>query len=120
MFDNKIQQSCTYYEVYSSSKYFNKGIKQISYVLREFEDQVLIPKITKSDHIFSTHVLSLFKSNVNLKERLLNSVELDPAVGAKIIDLLKEDARNYYNVYIYILRQHYKSIIYDYKYWYMI
>lgn len=81
---------------------------------------MLIPKITKSDHIFSTHVLSLFKSNEHLKQRLLNSAELDPAIGAKIIDLLKEDARNYYNVYIYILRQHYKSIIYDYNHWYMI
>jgi len=65
-------------------------------------------------------VLSLFKSNTELKERLLNSNELEPPVGVRIIDLMKEDGRKYYNVYMYCLKQHYKSVIYDQKYWWMV
>ncbi len=118
--DNKIQQCCTYYEIYYLAKVELKQMHKVSNEFRQFEDEILIPKITKSDHIFSLHVLALFKANAQLKERLLTSVDLDPAMGVRVVDLLKEDARNYYNIYLYCLKQHYKSIIYDHKTWYMV
>ena len=41
-------------------------------------------------------------------------------MGVRIVDLLKEDGRNYYNIYLYCLKQHYKSIIFDYSQWWTV
>lgn len=71
LFEGKIQQTVEYYSLYTSQRKTSEDDKLL---LTKFEDEQLIPRLTKKDQLFTEHVLSLIKHHPELGVKIYSTI----------------------------------------------
>ena len=73
LFEGRIVQVVEYYSLYITDK---KYTEETAILFQKFEDEHLVPRLTKKDQIFTEHVLALIKAHRTLGEKIYRSIEV--------------------------------------------